>query len=30
MPAISMFFGIVVLMFFKDDRRHHAPHVHVR
>jgi len=30
MPTISMFFGIIVQMFVKDDRRHHLPHLHVR
>ena len=30
MPTISMFYGILVLMFFRDNRRHHAPHVHCR
>ena len=30
MPTISMFFGIVVAMYFRDNRRHHAPHIHAR
>ncbi|MDP2762438.1 MAG: DUF4160 domain-containing protein [Sideroxyarcus sp.] len=30
MPTISMFYGIMVLMFFKDVQRHHKPHIHVR
>jgi hypothetical protein len=30
MPVISMFYGIIVSMYFMDDRRHHRPHVHVR
>jgi hypothetical protein len=30
MPTISMFFGIVVSVFFKDSSRHHLPHIHVR
>lgn len=30
MPTISMFFGIMVSMFFKDNERHHLPHIHVR
>ena len=30
MPTISMFFGIVVSIFYKDDTRHHHPHIHVR
>ena len=30
MPTISMFYGIVVSLFYKDMGRHHLPHVHVR
>ncbi len=30
MPAISMFYGIVVYMYFYDNERHHLPHIHVR
>jgi len=30
MPAISMFYGIIVSMYFPDNRRHHRPHVHAR
>ena len=30
MPAISMFYGILVLMFFRDNERHHTPHIHAR
>lgn len=28
-PIISMFYGIVVMMFFEDDGRHKKPHIHV-
>ena len=28
MPIISMFYGIVIRMYFFDDRQHHMPHVH--
>ena len=28
MPAISMFYGILILMYFYDDKKHHAPHIH--
>ena len=28
MPAISMFYGILIRMFFKDADRHHLPHIH--
>ncbi|TAN52336.1 MAG: DUF4160 domain-containing protein [Methylococcaceae bacterium] len=30
MPTISMFYGILVMMFFRDNNRHHSPHIHVR
>ena len=30
MPTISMFYGILVLMYFRDNRRHHLRHIHVR
>jgi hypothetical protein len=29
MPVISMFYGIVVLMYYFDNKKHHQPHVHV-
>ena len=29
MAVLSMFYGIVVRMFFFDDDQHHLPHVHV-
>ena len=28
MPAISMFYGILIRMFFKDNDKHHLPHLH--
>lgn len=30
MPTVSMFFGILISIFFKDDEQHHLPHVHAR
>lgn len=30
MPTISMFYGILVSMFFEDSDRHNLPHIHVR
>ena len=30
MPTVSMFYGILVSIFFGDDDRHHTPHVHAR
>ena len=28
MPVLSMFYGIVIRMYFYDDKRHRRPHVH--
>lgn len=28
MPTISMFYGIIIYMYFFDDKKHKAPHVH--
>ena len=28
MPTISMFYGILIRMFFKDTDRHNLPHIH--
>lgn len=30
MPTISMFYGIIVYMYFFDDERHKQPHIHAR
>ena len=30
MPVISMFYGIIVSMYFLDNRHHHLPHLHAR
>ena len=30
MPVISMFYGIIVSLYFLDNTRHHRPHVHAR
>ena len=27
MPAISMFYGIIVYMYFMDNRQHNRPHI---
>ncbi len=29
MPVISMFYGIIVMMHFFNDKRHRLPHIHV-
>jgi len=28
MPSISMFYGIIVYMYFIDNKQHHVPHIH--
>ncbi len=30
MPTISMFYGIIVSLYFLDNRRHHRPHLHAQ
>lgn len=30
MPTISMFYGIIVSLYFQDNTRHHRPHIHVK
>lgn len=30
MPTISMFYGIVICLYFFDDERHNLPHIHAR
>lgn len=30
MPVISMFYGIIVAMYFMDNRQHKTSHIHVR
>ncbi len=30
MPTISMFYGILVAIYYKDNIRHNLPHIHVR
>ncbi len=29
MPVISMFYGIIVMMYYADNKRHHRPHIHI-
>ena len=29
MPTISMFYGVIVSMFFEIREKHHLPHIHV-
>ena len=30
MAIISMFYGLIVSMYYLDNRRHHLPHIHVK
>lgn len=30
MPIISMFYGIIISMYFFDKKKHHKPHIHVQ
>jgi hypothetical protein len=30
MPVISAFYGVTILMFYFDDRRHRLPHIHAQ
>lgn len=30
MPTISMFYGVLVTIYYEDTGRHHMPHIHVR
>ena len=30
MPTISIIYGIVIAMYFRDVQRHHLPHIHAR
>lgn len=30
MAIISMFYGIIISMYFFDTRRHHHPHIHIK
>ena len=29
MPALSMFFGLIIYMYAQDNKQHHIPHIHV-
>lgn len=30
MPVISMFYGIIIRMYFLDDKQHNLPHIHAK
>ncbi|CAN5429213.1 DUF4160 domain-containing protein [soil metagenome] len=30
MPVISMFYGVIIMMYYFDTDKHHLPHIHIR
>jgi len=30
MPSISMFYGVIVYMYFMDNKQHQKPHIHAK
>ena len=30
MPSISMFYGIIIYLYFLDNKQHHVPHFHAK
>jgi hypothetical protein len=30
MPVISMFYGVIVLMYYFDNKKHRQPHIHIQ
>lgn len=30
MPVLSMFYGLIISMYYLDNRQHNIPHIHVR
>lgn len=30
MAVIAMFYGIIILMYYFDNRKHYSPHIHVK
>jgi len=30
MAVIAMFYGIIISMYYFDNRKHHTPHIHVK
>lgn len=30
MPIISMFYGLLISMYYLDNKQHHLPHIHVK
>ena len=30
MPVLSMFYGVIVMMYYFDTDKHHLPHIHIK
>jgi len=30
MPVVSMFYGIIIAMYYLDNKQHNIPHIHVK
>ncbi len=30
MPVISMFYGVLIMMYFMDNKKHNKPHIHIK
>lgn len=30
MPSLSAFYGLIIYMYFMDNKQHHLPHIHVK
>jgi hypothetical protein len=30
MPVVSMFYGIIVSLYYADNKQHHTPHIHAK
>lgn len=30
MPVISMFYGLIIMMYYFDNKQHYLPHIHVK
>lgn len=30
MPVISLFYGLIISMYYLDNKQHHLPHIHVK
>ena len=29
MPVVSAFYGLIISLYYRDNKRHHKPHIHV-